>query len=147
MTEVFSLIDNPSSFLTSNHRQAAGAGEKEEENDDNSLTETPVQTPTASSPNSSLFSESFSHNVDGRGSSNRTEHEKDRRALRTSEVSSGSVMEATRFQRAADVLARHYGGGSVTRGTRMGSDKTSLGFYKSHRTSYAVSEEEEEIKV
>lgn len=151
MTEVFSLID--SSLLKSNPSQAAGEEEKEEEDDDNSLTETPVQTPTASSPNSSLLSESFSYDMDGRGSSDRTEQDKDRRALRISEVSSGSphrdeaVMEAARFQRAADVLARHYGGGSFTRGARTGSDKTSPGFYKSHKTSYAASEEEEEIKV
>uniref|UniRef100_A0A3Q3B5V1 CDC42 effector protein (Rho GTPase binding) 1b n=1 Tax=Kryptolebias marmoratus TaxID=37003 RepID=A0A3Q3B5V1_KRYMA len=58
MTEVFSLIDNASSLLMSNHSQAAGEEEEEEEDDDDSsLTETPVQTPTVSSPNSSMFSD------------------------------------------------------------------------------------------
>ncbi|XP_013868366.1 cdc42 effector protein 1b [Austrofundulus limnaeus] len=153
MTEVFSVIDNPSSLLIFNHSQAAGEEEEEEEIDDDiSVTEMLVQTPTVSSPDSSTFSESFSHGMNGRGSSNRTEQE-DRRTLRTPDVSSGSphkeepAMEAERFQRAADVLARHYGGGSFTKGTRTVGNKTSPGFYKNHKTSYALSEEEEEIKV
>lgn len=153
MTEVFSLIDNPTSLLIFNHSQAAGEEEEENEIDDDiSMTETPVQTPTVSSPNSSMFSESFGHGMNGRGNCNRTEQE-DRRTVRTPDVSSGSplkeepVMEAERFQRAADVLARHYGGGSFTKGTRTVSNKTSPGSYKNHKTSYALSEEEEEIKV
>lgn len=151
MTEVFNLIDNPSSLLIFSHSQAAGE-EEEEIDDDISVTETPVQTPTMSSPDSSMFSQSFSHGMNGRGSSDRTEQE-DRRTVRTPDVSSGCppkeepVMEAERFQKAADVLARHYGGGSFTKGTRPVSNKTSPGFYKNHKTSYALSEEEEEIKV
>ncbi|XP_044036684.1 cdc42 effector protein 1-like [Siniperca chuatsi] len=159
MTEVLSLIDNPSCLQMSNHSQAAGKkeeGEQEEEEDDSSLTETPVQSPGATSPNPSMGSGSFSRIMNNRGqscSSNWTEQEEERRSLRTPDMSAGSpqreepVMEAERFQKAADVLSRHYGGGSFTKGTRISSNTTSPAVSHSSKTSYAFSEEEEEIKV
>ncbi|KAM4717459.1 cdc42 effector protein 1b isoform 1-T2 [Anableps anableps] len=143
MTEVFALIDNPSSLQISNHSQAPGEEEEEDEKGDtNSLTETPVQTPTVSSPNPSQCSGSFRSKVNGRINSTWKEHKEDKGSVRTPDASSGSshkeesAIEAERFQRAADVLARHYGGGSFTRGMRM-----------SQKTPHALSEEEEEIKV
>lgn len=157
MTEVLSMFDNPSCLQVSNHSQAAGEEqdrEEEEEDDDSSLTETPVQSPGVTSPNSSTGSGSFNRNVHNRGRScspNWTEQEEERRSLRTPDVSTGSpqraepAMEAERFQRAADVLSRHYGGGSFSKGTR--SNTTSPALSHNHKTPYAFSEEEEEIKV
>lgn len=157
MTEVLSLIGNPSSLQTSNHNQAAGEEEEgEEEEDDISLTETPVQSPEVTSPNPSMGSGSFSGDVTSRrrsGGSNWTEQEEERRSPRSPDVCTGSperaepAMEAERFQRAADVLSRHYGGGSFTKGTRASSNTTSPAFSLSRKTPYAFSEEEEEIKV
>ncbi|KAM9746533.1 cdc42 effector protein 1b isoform 1-T4 [Menidia menidia] len=143
VTEVLSLIDSASSLQMSSHSQTADEGEErgEEENDDeSSLTETPVQSPGPASPNMSMCSSSF-----------RSNEEEDRSSVRTPDQSAGSphgeepVMEAERFQRAANVLARHYGGGSFSRGT-SGND-TSSTIHKGHRASCALPEEEEEIKV
>ncbi|XP_071330446.1 uncharacterized protein [Trachinotus anak] len=154
MTEVLSLIDNPSCLQMSNHSQAAGEEDErgdEEDEDDSSLSETPVQSPGVTSP-----SPSFSRSMNNRGrscSSNWTEQEEDRRSLRTPDASAGSpqraepVMEAERFQRAADVLSRHYGGESFTKGTRVNNNTPSPAVSYSRKTSYAFSEEEEEIKV
>ncbi|XP_071330486.1 cdc42 effector protein 1-like [Trachinotus anak] len=154
MTEVLSLIDNPSCLQMSNHSQAAGEEDErgdEEDKDDSSLSETPVQSPGVTSP-----SPSFSRSMNNRGrscSSNWTEQEEDRRSLRTPDASAGSpqraepVMEAERFQRAADVLSRHYGGESFTKGTRVNNNTPSPAVSRSRKTSYAFSEEEEEIKV
>ncbi|MEQ2267612.1 hypothetical protein XENORESO_008159 [Xenotaenia resolanae] len=145
MTEVFALIDNPSSLQISNHSQAASEkeeGDEEEKGDNSSLTETPIQTPTVSSPNPSLCSGSFRPKENGRSSSNWREHKEDRVSVRTPDASScsshkeESVIEAERFQRAANVLARHYGGGSFTREMSQ----------KSQKTPHSLSEEEE-IKV
>lgn len=159
MTEMLSLFDNPSCLHMSNHSQAADeeeAGEEEEEDDGSSLTVTPVQSPVLTSPNPSISSRSFSSNMNNRGrscSSNWTDQEEERRSRRTPDVYAGSpqrvepAMEAERFQRAADVLSRHYGGGSFTRGTRMNNSTSSPAFPLSHKTTYAFSEEEEEIKV
>ncbi|XP_033500957.2 cdc42 effector protein 1b [Epinephelus lanceolatus] len=154
MTEVLSLIDNPSCLQMSNHSQAVD--EEEEEEDDSSLAETPVQSPLMTSPNPSMGSGSFSSNMNNRGhscSSNWTEQEEERRSQRTPDACTGSpqraepAMEAERFQRAADVLSRHYGGGSFTRGSRTSINTTSPAFSQSPKTPYAFSEEEEEIKV
>uniref|UniRef100_A0A3P8T074 CDC42 effector protein (Rho GTPase binding) 1b n=1 Tax=Amphiprion percula TaxID=161767 RepID=A0A3P8T074_AMPPE len=159
MTEVLSLIDNPSCLQTPNRSQAAGeeeeeeeeeeGREKEEEDDDGSLTETPVQTPAVTSPSASVCRGSFS-----RSSSNRRiDQEEERRPVRTPDVSAGSPlraepgMETERFQRAADVLSRHYGGGSFTNRARMSSSGGSPAFSPSHKTRCALNEEEEEIKV
>ncbi|KAM4535323.1 cdc42 effector protein 1b [Fundulus diaphanus] len=146
MAEVLALIDNPSSLTTSNHSQAAGEqeeGEKQEKGDNDSLTETPVQTPTVTSPNPSLCSRPVSPKVHERSIWRGLEE--DRSSVRTPDASScsshkeESVIEAERFHRAANVLARHYGGGSFTRGMGMSQ--------KGHKKTHALSEEEEEIKV
>ncbi|XP_070703792.1 cdc42 effector protein 1b [Pempheris klunzingeri] len=162
MTEVLSLIDNPSCLQMSNCSKAVGEGtgeeeeEEEEEEDDSSLTETPVQSPGVTSPNPSMCSGKFSRNMNYRGrsgSSNWTEQEEERRSPTTPTVCTRSPeraepgMEAERFQRAADVLSRHYGGGSFTKETRMSSNTTSPAFSHSHKTQFAFSDEEEEIKV
>ncbi|KAM6905063.1 cdc42 effector protein 1b [Xenentodon cancila] len=156
MTEVLSLIDSASSLQRSDHSQAASEeeeGVEVERDEDSSLTETPVETPKMTSPTSSLFSRSVSHNMDSRGSPTWTEQEEDRRSVRTPDASTVSprraepVMEAERFQQATDVLARHYGGGSFTKATRMSNDAVSAAFYKKHKTPCAFSEDEEEIKV
>ncbi|XP_040917819.1 cdc42 effector protein 1b [Toxotes jaculatrix] len=156
MTEVLSLIDNPSCHQISNHRQAAGEEDEGGDEDDSSLTETPVQSPGVTSPNPSMSSGSFSRNMNSRGrscSSNWTGQEEERRSLRTPDTPTGSsqraepVMEAERFQRAADVLSRHYGGGSFTKGQRTSSSTTSPALSSSCKTQHTFSEEEEEIKV
>ncbi|XP_068192499.1 cdc42 effector protein 1b [Antennarius striatus] len=152
MSEVLNLIDNPTYQQTSHHSQAAGEKEEEDEEDDSSLTETPVQSPWMISPNSSMSSGSFrsTAHVRGRFSSDCTELEDERRSLRTLDVCAGSplrvAMEPERFQRAADVLSRHYGGGSFTKGMRM-SNNASPALSHNHKSPYAFSEEEEEIKV
>lgn len=153
MTEVLSLIDNASALQRSNHSQAADAeeeGEKEDIDENSSLTDTPVQTPKVTSPNPSI-----SHDMNSRESPGWTEQEVDTGSVRTPDASAGSphraepAMEAERFQRAADVLARHYSGGSFKKGERNSSSRSavSAAFYKNHKTPYAFSEEEEEIKV
>ncbi|XP_068575044.1 cdc42 effector protein 1b [Cebidichthys violaceus] len=156
MTEVLSLIDNRSCLQMSDHSQEAGEeeeGEEEEEEDDRSLTGTPVQTPGATSPNPSMGSGSFSRNGGRSCSRNWTEQEEERGSLTIPDECTGSpqraepAIEAERFQRAADVLSRHYGGGSFTKGTRTSNDATSPAFTQSRKTPYAFSEEEEEIKV
>ncbi|XP_061566972.1 cdc42 effector protein 1b [Cololabis saira] len=155
MTEVLSLIDSSSSFQRSNHNQAAGeeeGGVEEDREEDSSLTDTPVQTPKMTSPTSSMFDLPVSHNMNSSGSPNWTQQEEDR-SPRTPDASTVSpqraepVMEAERFQRATDVLARHYGGGSFTKATRMGNDTVSAAFCKNQKTPYAFTEDEEEIKV
>ncbi|XP_072225653.1 cdc42 effector protein 1b [Leuresthes tenuis] len=154
MTEVLSLIDNTSSLQISNHCQAADEseeGREEEKDEDSSLTETPVQSPGVTSPSLSMCSGSLRCSLSNRDSW--TEQEEDRGSIRTPDASTESphreepVMEAERFQRAADVLARHYGGGSFTNGSRKSSNNNSPTFYKSHKAPNAFSEEEEEIKV
>lgn len=155
MTEVLNLIDNPSCLQMSSHSQAAGEEEEreeEEEEDDSSLTETPVQSPQVTSPNSSVGSGSFSRNMNNRGRScsSSSEQEEERRSLQTPDVCTGSphraepAMEPERFKRAADVLSRHYGGGSFTKGT---TSTTSPALSHHCKTQHAFSEEEEEIKV
>ncbi|KAM7386442.1 hypothetical protein PAMA_009184 [Pampus argenteus] len=150
MTEVLSLIDNPSCLQISNHSQEAGEEQEEEEGeeevDDRSLTETPVQSPEMTSPNPSVDSGSFCRNINNAENScnsDWTEQEEERSSMGTPDASTGSpqrvefVMEAERFQRAADVLSRHYGGNNTP----------SPAFSCSRKTPYTFSEEEEEIKV
>lgn len=148
MTEVLSLIDNPSCYHMSNHSQAAGEEQEEEgeeEEHDGSLAETPVQSPEVTSPNPSVGSGSFcrSKNREDSCSSNWTEQEEERRST-WSPQRVELVMEAERFQRAADVLSRHYGGESFT---RLSNSTPSPSFSCSRKTPCAFSEEEEEIKV
>lgn len=150
MSEVLSLIDNPGCFQMSNHSQeteeeAADEGEEGEEN--SSLTETRVPSPEATLPDSSMSSRGRSH------SSNATGQEV-KRSARTPDASVGSpqrvepVMEAEQFQRAADVLSRHYGGGSFTKAKRTSNNAAPSPFSYSRKSPYRFSEEEEEeIKV
>lgn len=158
MTEVLGLIDSSSCLQMSDHSRAESEGgeeEDEEEEERSSVIEMPVGSPGLSSPNPSMGSVSFKGNMNNRGRScspDWSEQEEDRRSLRTPDASIGSpqrvepVMEAERFRRAADVLSRHYGGGSFTQGRSQSNDITSPAFYHS-KTPYAFSEEEEEIKV
>lgn len=156
MAEVLSLIDDPNRLRISNHSQEAGEEEHGEEGDDNSsLTETPVQTPLVTSPDLSVCSRSIGQDTNNRrcsGTSDLTEEE-DRKSVRTPDASARSphrsepVMEAERFQRAADVLSRHYGGGSFTKGVRRSSSGLNQSISQSREASHELSEEEEEIKV
>ncbi|KAL3054208.1 cdc42 effector protein 1b [Trematomus bernacchii] len=158
MSEVLSWIDNPSCFQMSNYNLEADE-EKEEEEDEGSLT--PVQSPEVTSPNPSMSS--FSRNMNSRRRSSskwreeeeEEEEEEERRSVRTPDVCAGSpqrvepAMEAERFQKAADVLSRHYGGGSFTKGTiRRNNNTASPAFSQGRITpNDSSSEEEEEIKV
>uniref|UniRef100_UPI0037E969CA cdc42 effector protein 1b n=1 Tax=Semicossyphus pulcher TaxID=241346 RepID=UPI0037E969CA len=160
MTEMLDLFDNPGCLQMSALSPAAVEEEEEdeEEKEDSSLlTETPVQSPAVTSPNPSMGSGPFCRNMNSRGrsySSIRTDEEEgeERSSLRSPDASSGSprekepAMEAERFQKAADVLSRHYGGGSFTKGRRT-SDNTASPAPSSPKTPSALSEEEEEIKV
>ncbi|CAJ1075829.1 Cdc42 effector protein 1 Binder of Rho GTPases 5 [Xyrichtys novacula] len=160
MTEVLSFFDNPGCLQMSIHSQAAVEEEEEEEEreDSSSLTETPVQSPAGTSPNPSVSSESFRRNMNSRRRSNgseRTEREEEgeRSSLRCPDASAGSPqekdpgIEAEQFQRAADVLSRHYGGGTVTKVRRKSNNSASPASSHSLKTPPAFSEEEEEIKV
>ncbi|XP_030590767.1 cdc42 effector protein 1b [Archocentrus centrarchus] len=156
MAEVLSLIDDPNRLHISKHSREAGEEEQEEEGDNNSsLTETPVQTPPVTSPDLSVCSGSFRQDMNKRGwscTSDLTEQEENQ-SVRTPDASARSphrsepVMEAERFQKAADVLSRHYGGGSFTKGVRRSSSSANQSISQSHETICSLSEEEEEIKV
>ncbi|XP_076021192.1 cdc42 effector protein 1-like [Genypterus blacodes] len=150
MTEVLSLIDSSSCLQLANHCQI-DCEEREDEEESCSVTETPLQT-----PGTSMSSGSFRANMNSGGrscSSNRTEEEEVRRSFRSLHSFTGSpqreepVMEAERFQRAAEVLTRHYGGGSFTNGSRPRNSTTSPVFSPTHNATCTFSEEEEEIKV
>ncbi|XP_077475151.1 cdc42 effector protein 1b [Stigmatopora argus] len=146
MSEVLGLFDDPGSLRVVSQVAAAEEEEKndaDDEGDDRSLTETFVS-PAGSSTNSSVRS------VSSRRNGNDKEHscssswtEEDRRSIATSSKSpprsppkQEPAMESERFQRAAEVLSRHYGGGSVAKPSPPVS-----------KTPYTFSEEEEEIKV
>lgn len=160
MSEVLDLIDNPSYLQTSCHSQSAGEveereeEEKVEEEDDSSLAETPVPSPAVSSPSSSVGSGSFTRDRNSRGrlsGSERPEQDKERRSEQKADACHGSprreepAMEPERFQRAADVLSRHYGGASISEGPRR---STTVSAVSQHcKSQYAFSGEEEEIKV
>nr|XP_057905286.1 cdc42 effector protein 1b [Doryrhamphus excisus]XP_057905287.1 cdc42 effector protein 1b [Doryrhamphus excisus] len=148
MTEVLGLFDNRSGLQMASQTTKEEEQEEQEEEDaddddeedDRSLTETYVS-PGVSSTNSSVRSGSWRRNTNSEEHSCSTSWtEEDGRSTaapsRSPPVSpprAEAVMESERFQRAADVLSRHYGGGSVTRSFS--------------KTSYTFSEEEEEIKV
>ncbi|XP_067089405.1 cdc42 effector protein 1b [Osmerus mordax] len=163
MSEVLGLIDSPSGLqMTSNSWLQEDKEEEEEEEERSSVFELAVESPTLSSPNPSMGSTPVRAHPNHRGhscSSEWTEHEEDDGSLKTPDASMGSpvraepTMEAERFQRAADVLARHYGGGSFSRGRSpseegCGSDSTSsASSLHGHKAPYAFPDEEEEIKV
>ncbi|XP_074552869.1 cdc42 effector protein 1b [Halichoeres trimaculatus] len=164
MTEVLSFFDNPDCLQMSVHSQPAVEEEEEEEReeeDSSSLTVTPVQSPAVTSPDTSMSSGSIRRNINSRArsfGSERTERRviEERRSLRSPrspDASAGSPpekppgMEAERFQQAADVLSRHYGGGPFPKGRSSNNASPPCGSTHSPKTQRAFSEEEEEIKV
>lgn len=163
MSEVLGLIDSPGCLqMTNNSWPEEEKEEEEEEEEQSSVFELAVESPMLSSPNPSMGSTPVKTYVNHRGrscSSEWTEQEEDSRSLKTPDASMGSpvqvepIMEAERFQRAADVLARHYGGGSFSRGRSpseegFGSDSaSSVSSLHGHKAPYAFPDEEEEIKV
>ncbi|XP_060882858.1 cdc42 effector protein 1-like [Labrus mixtus] len=165
MTEVLGFFDNPSCLQMAVHSQDAVQEEGEEEEgggDSSSLMDTPMQSPAVTPPNTSPGGVSFRRNMTSRGrsscSSNRTEREEgegEGEGGGGSSQGAGSppeneaAMEAEQFQRAADVLSRHYGGGgSFTRGRSLSNNAASPAPSHSPKTPPApFSEGEEEIKV
>lgn len=166
MSEMLNLMDNPSYLQTCSHSQSGGEEQEEErdeeqeednlaeEEDDNSLMETPVPSPAVTSPSSSVGSGSFVRDRNDRGrqsSSTWPGHDEARRSEERAEVCRGApqrvepAMEPERFQRAADVLSRHYGGGSISERPRRSS--TFLAASQHCKSQYSFSGEEEEIKV
>lgn len=156
MSEVLGLIDSPNYFQTSNQSLAEG---DEDEDGRSSLSGGASESPTTSSPNPSLLgSPSLRGTMNTRSYSSgleMAEHQEDgsRRSVKTADASMGSprreepAIEAERFQRAADVLSRHYGGGSLPKG-RSPNENTSPRVSRDHKVPYAAFlEEEEEIKV
>lgn len=147
------LMDNPGYLQTRCHSQSGDEEEKEEEDDD-SLTETPVPSPAVTSPSSSVGSGSFvrvRNNRRCQSGSTSPENDKVRRSEQRADMCGGSpqrvepAMEPERFQRAADVLSRHYGGGSI--GERPRRSSTFSTASQHCKSQYSFSGEEEEIKV
>lgn len=155
MSEVLGMIDSPSCLSMPNHSWELG--EEEEEEEQSSVFELAVQSPMLSSSNPSMSSTPLKVNVNNRGRSCSSEwpegEEEDERSLKTPDASMRSptqvepVMEAERFQRAADVLARHYGGGSFSRSHRSDSASSSSSSPLSQPKAPYAFPEEEEIKV
>lgn len=160
MSEVLDLIDNPSYLQTSCHSQSGGEVEEREEEeeveeeDDSSLAETPVPSPAVTSPSSSVGSGSFARDRNSRGrlsGSKWPEQDQGRGSEQKADACHGSpqreepAMEPERFQRAADVLSRHYGGGSISEGPRRNTTDSAVSQHC--KSQYAFSGEEEEIKV
>ncbi|KAK5885359.1 hypothetical protein CesoFtcFv8_019075 [Champsocephalus esox] len=160
MSEVLSWIDNPSCFQMSNYSQEADEEKEEEEEEEDEGSLTPVQSPEVTSPNPSMSSSSRNMSIRRRSDSKWREEEEERRSVRTPDVCARSpqrvepAMEAERFQKAADVLSRHYGGGSLTKGTMRSNNNnnnnnTAGPAFSQERITPndSSSEEEEEIKV
>lgn len=166
MSEMLDLMDNPSYLQKCCHSQSGVEEEEEEreeqeeevdleeEEDDISLTETPVPSPAVTSPSSSVGSGSFVRDLNNRGrqsGSSWPEQDKGRRSEQSADAGCGSpqraepVMEPERFQRAADVLSRHYGGGSISERPRRSSTFSTVSQHC--KSQYSFSGEEEEIKV
>ncbi|KAJ7992607.1 hypothetical protein DPEC_G00280440 [Dallia pectoralis] len=145
MSEVLGMIDSHSCLT--NHNWELEEQEEEEE-EQNSMFELAVQSPMSSVSYPSMSNTPLKVNFNQLGHS-RSFGSTDERPLKTPDASMGSPkreeppMDAGRFQRAADVLARHYGGGSFTRSIHGGSTSSPRGQLKA---SY-VFHEEEEIKV
>ncbi|KAM8824720.1 cdc42 effector protein 1b isoform 1-T4 [Synchiropus picturatus] len=112
MSEVLSLIDL--------HKSGLGGDKGEEKEEESFMSDTPVQTPEATSPNLStrLNEEETDSTVE-------------------------PVMDSERFQTAADVLSRHYGGSIKRSSSRTASPAVCSG----RKATFSLSEEEEEIKV
>ncbi|XP_072531179.1 cdc42 effector protein 1b [Salminus brasiliensis] len=128
MTELLGLIHS-----SSGHQGAPQDVEDEEEEEEpSSLFEMAVESPCSSSRGRSSSPDWIQQDTE-------TAENGDVAKRVTPDASMWSpvrvepTMEAERFQQAADILARHYGGGGVLKGRR--------------KAPYAFPEEEEEIKV
>ncbi|XP_065820940.1 LOW QUALITY PROTEIN: cdc42 effector protein 1b [Labrus bergylta] len=147
MTEVLGFFDNPSCLQMAVHSQDAVQEEEEEERgDSSSLMDTPVQSPAVTPPNTSPGGVSFRRNMTSRGVGEGEERSSQGAG---SPPENEAAMEAEQFQRAADMLSRHYGGGGAfTRGRRLSNNSASPAPSHSPKTPPApFSEGEEEIKV
>lgn len=155
VTEVLNLIDNPTCLQTYSTSPAVEEEEEEFEEGgrddcDSQLSGTPVQSPQGTSPSSSVCGGSFTRSINSRRqswSAAQSEHFDDGRSPQTPVVTTRSpqrlqaAMEPERFKRAAEVLGRHYGGGSFTKETRT-SPST-----HHYTTQYSFPEDEDEIKI
>ncbi|KAG7491527.1 hypothetical protein MATL_G00004550 [Megalops atlanticus] len=152
MSEVFGVIDSPRGSLAANH------GWEEE---GPSSSQNHVACSAATSLGGSPLREDL--NVGGFGSCGRKWEEEGREPPKKAipDVVSGSPtrvepgMEPVRFQMAADVLSRHYGGGGLLKGKQqtegwekrlLGPDIDSVNRAK-RRLPCSYNEEEDEIKV
>ncbi|KAL0992960.1 hypothetical protein UPYG_G00101520 [Umbra pygmaea] len=152
MSEVLGMIDSPSCLISPNDNWEL---EEQDEEEEGFVFELAVQSPVLSSSNHSMSSTPCKVNVNNRGRScspdwPEGQEREELRSVKTPDASMGSpkpeepAIEAERFQRAADVLARHYGGGSFSRSHYRYSASSTQSPAEAH---YTVPEEEEEIKV
>lgn len=150
MTEVLNLIDNPTCLQM--YRSSLAVEEEDCEEGgrgdcDSLLTDTPVQSPQVTSPSSSVGRGSFIDSRRQSCNSAQSEQADDSCSPRTPVMATRSpqalqaVIEPERFKKAAEVLCRHYGGGSFREEMRPSPS--------SHHftTQYFFSEDEEEIKI
>lgn len=153
VTEVLNLIDNPTCLQMYNSSLAVEEEDCEEggrDDSDSSLTDTPVQSPQVTSPNSSVGRGSFIlSNGSRRQSCNSAQSvQADRSCSPGTPVMATrspqalqAVMEPERFKKAAEVLCRHYGGGSFRK--EMRPSPSSLHY----KMQYFFPDDEEEIKI
>lgn len=158
MTEVLNLIDNPACLqMYSSSPSVEDEDEEVEEFEeggrddyDSPLTDTPVQSPQVISPSSSVGGGSFTRSSDSRRRSRnsaQSERFDDGCSPQTPATTTGSpqtfqaAMEPERFKRAAEVLCRHYGGGSFTKEGRTSPSS------HHYTEQYSFPEDEEEIKI
>lgn len=154
------MIDSPTNSLSTSHRWDKGHDDSELDEEHSSVfesvTESPVRYPTGSSLEDSPYN--------GRGRScspdwgsetpNGDQVNGNVSARATPDASLWSpareepAIEAGRFKRAVDVLARHYGGGSQMKGRQSSSEEPYCSSTHSHGTdSCTYLDEDEEIKV
>lgn len=157
VTEVLNLIDNPAGLQMYSSSPSVEDEEVEEfeeggrDDCDSLLTDTPVQSPQVTSPSSSVGGGSFTRSSDSRRRSRnsaQSERFDDGCSPQTPAPTTGSpqtfqaAMEPERFKRAAEVLCRHYGGGSFTKEGRRTSPPS-----HHYTEQYSFPEDEEEIKI
>ncbi|XP_036408222.1 cdc42 effector protein 1-like [Megalops cyprinoides] len=164
MSEVFGVIDSPNYSQKANY--SWGEEEEEEQEEETSSTPEPmVDSPMTHSASASMVGSPLREGVNSRGSSGdpgwgaeeEEEEEEEEDAAHNVVMMSPSRlepgMEPERFQRAADVLARHYGGGGFLKGQQQAADggdhphDTDSCTRLQRRAPYAFPEEEDEIKV
>lgn len=137
MTEVLSMIDIHSCLTSQSPPESEETGPEEENS------ETPIQSPEVLSPGPcvSMYSRHMNSRKRCSGSDCKQPEEQ---SLVRNQVDSECGIEAERFQRAAHVLSRHYGGASFTRSR---GSSNSMSPVCNHSNKSASSEDEEEIKV